>query len=258
MHRRAAHVIGSLPRPAVGADYFVDGRTLFIEPFFVCELRGSGVWTEPDLIEPNTAVNRAELCIRIESLYDLIDSSSAKGFGRLIPALCALLHGNLINRFDDRDAVLKFAGPLIMDIGGACMEHRFARVARQGERLVGLGAGLTPSGDDFLGGLLFSRYVTNEVYGESVVLFSDADIRRFAPLTNTISFTLTKDLSEGHGIEPLYGLANALCGAMAVEKMNEYISRLTCIGHSSSWDLLTGLLTGLLSAYCNPRIASNS
>lgn len=258
MHRRSAQVSGSLPRPAVGADYFVDGRTLFVEPIFECELRESGMWTEPDVIEPDTAVNLAELSIRIEVLFDLVDSSNAKGFGYLIPVLRGLFHGSSTVRLEDHDPVLEFAGPLIMDIVRACMERRMANVSRSVKRLVGLGEGLTPSGDDFLGGLLFSRYMMKYVYDEPEGLVSDADIRKFETLTNTISFTLMKDMSEGHGIEPLYGLVNALCGEMTVETMNEHISRLTCIGHSSGWDLLTGLLTGLLSVYRNPRNSSNS
>ena len=41
-----------------------------------------------------------------------------------------------------------------------------AEVAHKGRELVGLGPGLTPSGDDFLGGLLFAAHSLKTAYPE--------------------------------------------------------------------------------------------
>ena len=109
--------------------------------------------------------------------------------------------------------------------------------------MLGLGAGLTPSGDDFVGGALFARRVLVGIDArwEDVAsrLASEAICR-----THPISARLLTDLAAGEGWAPLHALAVAL----SVQDASATITAaraLTALGHTSGWDMLGGVLAGL-------------
>jgi hypothetical protein len=123
------------------------------------------------------------------------------------------------------------------------------QVARIGRELVGLGPGLTPSGDDFLGGLLFTARSLKMVYPgdfhweEQPII----DLINWARArTNSISHAILSDLALGHGPEPLHDLVNSLLQSEDVGDVMAGVTRLLRIGHSSGWDILAGVLTSLL------------
>jgi len=115
--------------------------------------------------------------------------------------------------------------------------------------LVGLGEGLTPSGDDFIGGLLFCRKILQDSYPDILDLeFPKLPgfIESIQASTNTISHTFLKDHAEGHGFEPIHLFANAFLTGQPDDLLHKILVDLTHIGHSTGWDLLTGFLTGML------------
>jgi len=115
----------------------------------------------------------------------------------------------------------------------------FADAARP---LLGLGPGLTPSGDDFVGGALFARRVlvgmTPAWEAAATRLVADA-----VTLTHPISARLLADLAAGEAWAPLHDLAAALA-AEDGERAITTARAVTLLGHTSGWDLLAGLLTG--------------
>jgi Protein of unknown function (DUF2877) len=112
--------------------------------------------------------------------------------------------------------------------------------------LVGLGAGLTPSGDDLVGGAFFARAALAAIAGSDVAAWRTAASRVRAAAheaTNPISAALLSDLLEGHGWSALHDLV----GALACDDDARTVTaarRLTRLGHSSGWDLLTGFIAG--------------
>jgi hypothetical protein len=133
---------------------------------------------------------------------------------------------------------------------------RVAQAARGGDMdglaaaiagLVGLGAGLTPSGDDFLAGIAFATWL-----GEA----ADAGLRQRGPAireairaaiperTNRVSAALLGDATQGFGFRAMHELSAALAARCEGEAL-QAARQLTVIGHSSGWDLLVGLLAGL-------------
>jgi hypothetical protein len=113
--------------------------------------------------------------------------------------------------------------------------------------LLGLGPGLTPAGDDFVGGAFFARVVLNEIRAND-----NADWQRAASAvmtaarerTHPISVALLGDLVAGEGYAALHDLAVALTTGVSDFHAAQ---RLTRIGHSSGWDVLAGFL-GVLVA----------
>ena len=132
--------------------------------------------------------------------------------------------------------------------------ERFAIAA---SRLLGVGGGLTPSGDDVVGGMLFGLHVLYSAAGDDaaarrwsaagLVILNRAELR-----THAISAALLKDLALGQTYDALHDLANALFQADTSATHSEALAcatacarAVTAIGHSSGWDMLTGFLASL-------------
>jgi hypothetical protein len=109
--------------------------------------------------------------------------------------------------------------------------------------LLGLGAGLTPSGDDLAGAALFARRLLApndrswEALGEQLCT-------EIAARSHPVSAALFADLARGESFAPLHDLAAALSTGGDVRAL-EAALRLVALGHSSGWDMLTGFQVGI-------------
>jgi hypothetical protein len=105
--------------------------------------------------------------------------------------------------------------------------------------LLGLGAGLTPSGDDFVGAALLARRSLGRDAGwaRAAQRLIDAAATRTHPL----GAALFRDLAEGESFVALHRLAAVLA---AREAPLAAARELTAIGHSSGFDMLAGLVVG--------------
>ena len=109
--------------------------------------------------------------------------------------------------------------------------------------LLGLGLGLTPSGDDFVGACLFARRLRGDFLSSPSWQDAATNLTRAAAVrSNSISAALFGDLARGAAYAPLHELAAALCGSDAA--LIGAARALTAIGHSSGWDMLTGFMLG--------------
>lgn len=145
--------------------------------------------------------------------------------------------------------LLNRAEPLIRELITACRIRDMERVVRSGLELAGLGPGLTPSGDDYLGGLLFSAHHLKAAY--HMKFEKEADLlheflNKARPLTNRVSHTILSDLAHGHGPEPLHDLISLLLQGSTRQQLLASVKQLIRIGHTSGWDMLAGTLTGML------------
>jgi len=113
--------------------------------------------------------------------------------------------------------------------------------------LIGLGPGLTPSGDDLLAGMLLAlrlRAIAEPRLTAAVERLGGA-VRGMAHAgTNRISATLLGDASRGHGFAAMHALIDALATGNRAAAFASGRS-LAALGHSSGWDLMTGLCAGL-------------
>jgi hypothetical protein len=108
--------------------------------------------------------------------------------------------------------------------------------------LIGLGPGLTPSGDDFVGGALIALHQL----GRDTLL--RAIWQAVAPLaragTTAISFAHLSAGAEGFGHAALHGVLQAVIAGQQVG-MHERMDALARLGHTSGWDALAGAVTVL-------------
>ena len=106
------------------------------------------------------------------------------------------------------------------------------------EDLLGLGAGLTPSGDDLLAGWLAALRARRLPQADAV----GAAVRRLAPgRTTRLSAALLAAADEGAVIPEAAAVLRAVGGAGDV---GEAAGRLLGLGHTSGWYLAAGLALG--------------
>ena len=246
LHRRALRVSSALARPRDGAPFRVNGQSLTIEPGLTYDVHAPVLWQVP-AINPGALVEVPRILTRVQDLFSRLDLSAAKGFGSFIPEILAFSRGAATGPPpESEDPVLAFARPLVMDVAGACRENQPSRILRNTAALIGLGAGLTPSGDDFAGGVFFAIRTLQDAYrlpDSSDNLFNLAP---YEAQTNLISFTLLQDLAQGYAVSPLHRLLTGILSAETFDFVQRSFARLTRLGHSTGWDLLAGVLTGLL------------
>jgi hypothetical protein len=124
---------------------------------------------------------------------------------------------------------------------------------REGARgLVGLGPGLTPAGDDFLGGWLTAlRSAEPQGFRREEISKAAREVRKAARgKTPVISEALLGCAIEGASSEAIHEfLATILDGKEPVEvfPLARAVKEITRRGHSSGWDALAGIAWGLHS-----------
>jgi hypothetical protein len=104
--------------------------------------------------------------------------------------------------------------------------------------LAGLGFGLTPSGDDFLAGLLLGMYAAGAPAGQRRRVYDAARSR------NAFSESLLECAAEGCCSEPAQGLIHALFAGTEAD-VARHTARLAAVGASSGADLAAGLYSFL-------------
>lgn len=129
----------------------------------------------------------------------------------------------------------------------ACAHDDASGARAPAEALLGLGGGLTPSGDDYVGGALFARGVLATASLADATGWrrtGGAVVETARVRTHPISVALLDDLVGGGTWAPLHEIMAGLAhGDRAVAAAAA--RRLVALGHTSGWDLLAGLGAGL-------------
>ncbi|MCK4581624.1 MAG: DUF2877 domain-containing protein, partial [Dehalococcoidia bacterium] len=123
-------------------------------------------------------------------------------------------------------------------------------------RLIGLGMGLTPTGDDILIGILGGLEVLGHILGTGDVGSNDVRatldqlrtaIQQEAPgRTNLPSCQALCSATEGRFCEVLLYLLDALCQpGTTTREIITCAQSVLCLGHTSGLDLLTGVIAAL-------------
>jgi len=107
------------------------------------------------------------------------------------------------------------------------------------ERLIGLGPGLTPSGDDYLGGMLIALRL-GSLPAQAATLWRWLE-PRLAGRTSELSAAHLAAAAEGEGHEALHEALRNLFGGG--RRWDEVLGALSAVGHCSGWDGLAGALS---------------
>ena len=108
--------------------------------------------------------------------------------------------------------------------------------------LIGLGPGLTPSGDDLLCGLLMALHVSGSSSARHALAPGVLDA---APaMTSALSNAFLRAAAQGEGSEVLHRLINAIVEG-TVGDMASLVAAVGRIGHTSGWDAMAGAALAL-------------
>jgi hypothetical protein len=165
------------------------------------------------------------------------DQAATDGFAPLVAPLAS-------RRLDDpgisasNSPLLQLAWPCIASLADWLASGRNAAPPASAEILIGLGPGLTPSGDDLIGGALIALRALGHVgmaarLGEWVLPLA-------RQRTGAISAAHLACAAAGEGSLALHDLIAALLTPDA-PGLAAAVATLAAIGHSSGWDMLAGV-----------------
>lgn len=114
-------------------------------------------------------------------------------------------------------------------------------------RIVGLGPGATPSGDDLLSGILYTlSRTTTGTNRETVHHTAECILRESTAATTTMSLALLEQAAHGRAPAAVEECLTALLDEEPPHACQEAATAMTEIGHYSGADALAGILTTLL------------
>jgi hypothetical protein len=189
---------------------------------------------------PRPGWRRLDLAAGLEALANVAATMPADdGFASLVPVLA---RGRLPSaRAIGEPALLRLALPGIAALG-EFLEHALRGTDRRAppvaaEILLGLGPGLTPSGDDLIGGALIALSALGR--RDVAVTLAAWALLLATPRTGAISLAHLRCAADGEGSAALHYAIVSLTTPGA-PGLSESVAMLARIGHSSGWDMLAG------------------
>lgn len=234
--------------PAPGTVVSYSDNVLYWDKSRLC-LSARRHWTPP--ICPSFSLtyrNRRGICLATEVVRSF--SCDLRGLNRLLPELLA--SGKLPFHMAEDAVGMDASERGLLSIGGPLL-HKAQEWIRGADfspslfvsGLMGLGPGLTPSGDDILGGILIALHCLGRL--DQAGILWDA-IGREAHRTNRISQAHLYAAAHGMGAEVLHGWIHALQGEADRQTLYSLCERLGRVGHTSGWDAALGACLASLNA----------
>jgi hypothetical protein len=135
--------------------------------------------------------------------------------------------------------LLGYAQPALAALDRWLAGSRHDPVPPQTETLIGLGPGLTPSGDDYLGGMLVALHSFDRAdFAARLWRWLAARLRE---RTSAISGAHLAAAAAGEAHETLHACLHDLLGTRA-PRWKDRFAQLERVGHCSGWDALAGAL----------------
>ena len=262
----------ALPSGLTLADMGVENRTELVADgvdFRLAErliLRTSAtaLW-RPEPLGPRASND--ELAHRLWGLIDSVAADApAEGLAPLVGHLDQLVYGS-VPLDPDFGSVPRMAVPSVALLAEGIAHGDCDAVDQAVRGLIGLGPGLTPSGDDMLGGLVVAlrtalgpvdcNEVTSAEFSQSscvsVVDSLSRSVVRHVSRTNRISAALLEQAALGIGSAAQHRVVQYLLEFSPATGLEAAVAALVRWGHTSGWDSLTGILLGTASGTCGWR-----
>jgi Protein of unknown function (DUF2877) len=249
MHQRGIKTVGQIPRLRTGSRYQVADHHLVIDSTTRLDLRHSQTWIEPS-VPVDGIISISALSGSLRYIADqLLNMCDPYGFGCLIQPILQLAtqqENVLTPCFENK--IAEKAWPEVKGMIRARRERDDEQFFHHAKSLVGLGQGLTPSGDDLLGGFFFSMKLQKTCYAQIVTLpaYNHSDLNlQWSPLTSWLSCSILLDNIDGHSVEPMHHFAAGILTGAPADRLLSHARTLLSLGHSTGWDMLAGFIAGM-------------
>lgn len=149
----------------------------------------------------------------------------------------------------DSTVLLEQSGRAVPALLQATRDLQFEYAKTSVRRLIGLGPGLTPSGDDFLIGYVAGLRCTagNNLSRMQFLAAFNSELHETARNTNEISSAYLRSATKGHVSEPLATLAQHLTQAIDMSSVRAATHAALQVGHTSGSAGVLGLLLGCIT-----------
>jgi len=191
-----------------------------------------------------------EILRRLDALINLMRPLvPPDGLAGMIPHAAGLANGEppgarSINA--SMNAVARLAMPRLCQLSEGLNRNDQELLDQAVAGLVGLGPGLTPSGDDLLGGLLVAlRAMPGTASHLRVDALAGCITRHAAVNTTRISSAMLEQSAKGHGSASQHRLLHCLLEAESRSGPANAALDVIRNGHTSGWDALAGILLGV-------------
>jgi Protein of unknown function (DUF2877) len=218
-------------RPGLGARG--DGIILRIDGIRALSLEKAEMW-RPEV--PSGILHPEILAGALAGLPALVSRAGDEGFAPLIVPLARGV-GDELAAAASAVPLLRLAAPGIAALLEWLRAGGEGAPSERAEILIGLGPGLTPSGDDLLGGVMIALHALGR--GARAARLAAWALPLAETRTGAISRAHLACAAAGEGSAALHDfLAASLTGDTAA--LAETVAALGAIGHSSGWDMLAG------------------
>ena len=256
------HTLGGLG-VAVGTLLERDGEDLRLGRRILLRTGQAAMWQPRPVsnVAPMAEIRRRLGCL-IEKLQSYVPPD---GMAPLVTHAGTLARGNL-PATACAGAVAQLATLRVAQMVNAVISGDSPKVYDAVGKLVGLGPGLTPSGDDFLGGLMVALVITlrgekglggdyprwrgESAAGGALGNLSRSITTHSTAKTNKISAAMLEQAVEGNGNAAQHRLLGCLLETRTTTNLVGAALDLTRLGHTTGWDSLAGILLGVHLALC--------
>lgn len=144
------------------------------------------------------------------------------------------------------DLVLSYVKQKLKTVITLIHDDKTEAAAEAISSLIGVGTGLTPSGDDFITGMLSAFSAFPETFDEDIVEQVRNSVSLHLQNTNEISMAFIKCALDNQFSVPVISLYQWLCSENGLpetrkSQSDEILQSFLAIGHSSGIDTLTGI-----------------
>ncbi|MFK9090363.1 DUF2877 domain-containing protein [Bacillus salipaludis] len=209
---------------------FVVNQTLYIENKLALSIEKASKW---ESVIPTYPYNEEILIRNIRRMKEYIDMYGKAGGMKKQIAAQSPFEAEMSKMLDKRKNLL------LNELGN----NHLSLALSHAVSLIGLGPGLTPSGDDFLTGLFTVFNMKNSPFYAQQLFCKDV-LKDAKTLTNDISYMAMKKASIGKVRESIICLIDSLIAGNE-EDLFLSLNKVLSIGSSSGTDISLGLVCGL-------------
>ena len=246
LHPRAI-LLSTMPAelPTVGAECVLEDGCLSVGVNFVIGLHEAEHWPIAVQERANRGASAAETARKIlVAIHQVAVRSPTQGLFATVRSHLGTPSESTISRNEVEQAFFATASRGIDSLCQISTGSDLLGRLQDAVELVGLGQGLTPSGDDLLGGFLYTHRMLCSFDWRSLISDTsgvDDWLQQARRLTNKISFSILADYLRGAAASPLHEFLSVALDGQSVEDLIPAACRVAAIGHSSGWDLLAGV-----------------